>query len=80
MPVRSMLGEHPGQGQLDVLEQHGRPAPVEVVVERAGQVGDRAGPHRLLLGDRRVGLVFAAVEGELALLVGSVPARSSSRR
>jgi hypothetical protein len=62
------VGEHPGQRQLDVLEQHGRSAPVEVVVERAGQVGDRAGAHRLLLGDRGVGLVLAAVEGELALL------------
>ena len=71
MPVALHLGEQVDQRQLDLGEQPGAPALLELVVERGGQVEHRPGVQHLgLAGPRPAGpdVTVEPVEAELAVV------------
>ena len=67
---RLHVGQHEGQRQLELGEQRAARRRCSSSASKASaRSRDRRGPHRLGLGERVVGLVEAAVEGELAGLL-----------
>ena len=61
------VGQHVDQRQLDVAQQRGGAAPVQVGVERVGQLGGGAGAqHQRGRRLRRARLLARQVERELA--------------
>ena len=74
------VGEHPHQRQLEVAQQRGAAAPLEVLVERDREVGDRAGVQDRVGGGRVVLGLLAAVEGQLRRPPAAATSARSSRR
>ena len=66
MPVASMSASTKVSGSSRSVEQGRAAAGGQLGVEGVGQVADRRGPDRLGLGPGVVGLLQAAVQGELA--------------